>query len=353
MDRDSREKHFWNNYLALLVDHGIKPSFHPWYVRHCECFIRANEETRLKQHSAASISHYLSGLVQAGDQKPWQKKQQIDAIKILFESIRAPLCRQIDWEHWKSSCHDLSDNHDTNYRSNHPLFTRTIASADSVVTADQQAIENLVDSLRIAIRRKNYSIRTEKSYVDWVRRFVNFIGFSDDVSIEPDRVVSFLEYLAIERQVSPKTQSLALNSLSFLFKSVLERELGDISHFVRPRARQRVPIILTREEVNLILAELDGVHRLVVSLLYGAGLRIMEAVRLRVQDTDFGYKQIIIRNGKGNKERILPLPARLAEPLRQHLGKIKLLHQEDLNQGNGRVYLPDRLSGKFSCADNQ
>ena len=169
MDRDSREKRFWNNYLALLVDHDVKSSMYPWYVRHCEHFIRANEETRLKQHSASTVSRYLSGLVQADDRKPWQKKQRIDALKILFESIHAPLYRQVDWEHWKASCNDLPSDHDTHYRTNHPLHTREIASVAAPGSPDQQAIEDIVDRLRIAIRRKNYSIRTEKTYVDWVR----------------------------------------------------------------------------------------------------------------------------------------------------------------------------------------
>ena len=176
---------------------------------------------------------------------------------MLFKNIHAPLYQQIDWDYWKSSCTDSE-------RS--PLLAAEI------------------DSLRIAIRRLNYSIRTEKAYTDWVQKFLNFNRYKNSADIDKEGVLKYLEYLAIERKVAPKTQSVALNAVAYYFKNVLSREIGDISQFIRAKSREKLPVILTRDEVSLVLSNLQGVQWLVACLLYGAGLRIMEAIRLRGQE---------------------------------------------------------------------
>jgi integron integrase len=157
----------------------------------------------------------------------------------------------------------------------------------------------------------------------------------------------------VERGVSPATQALALNAISFYFKSVLNLELGDISAFVKAKPRIKLPVVLTTEEVTRMLAEFSGVQLLLVSLLYGCGLRLMEAVRLRVQDIDFGYQQIIVRNGKGNKERVVPLPVMVSERLKAHLADIRKQHGEDLAEGYGSVYMPAELVKKYGKSDKQ
>ncbi|MCP4432435.1 MAG: hypothetical protein GY806_15770, partial [Gammaproteobacteria bacterium] len=291
---ENREKHLWNNYLSVLSENQIKPALHTWFVRHCESFIRGNEDTRLKQHTKDSISSYLSGLINADQNKAWQKKQAIDALRLLFKSIHAPLYQQIDWDYWKSSCQDLGKEHDTNYHSTYPVVTPAQLSSSPLDTAQEISISEEINRLRIAIRRKNHSIRTEKTYATWVQQFLKFSLQESTSEVGAQSVSNFLEYLAIQRGVAPGTQSLALNAISFYFKNVLNREIGDISQFVRARPREKLPIILTRDEVSTVLNELSGVRWLVVSLLYGAGLRIMEAIRLRIQDIDFGYSQIIV-----------------------------------------------------------
>ena len=352
-DTDDREKRFWNNYLAILSEFKIKPVLFTWYVRHCELFIRSNKDRRLKQYSAESLSEYLSRLVNDDQKKAGQRKQAIDALKFLFKSIHAPLYKEVDWEYWKSSCHDLSREHDTNYRNTFPVHTESGITPKQVSPSLAHDIANEIERLRIAIRRKNYSIRTEKSYVDWVQRFLRLTSPGELSSLNQQDVVNFLEYLALKRGVAPKTQSLALNALSFYFKNVLLREIGDISRFVRAKPREKLPVVMTREEVALFLNELSGVHWLVVSFLYGAGLRIMEAVRLRVHDIDFGYHQLIVRDTKGKKERVVPLPVKLVEPLKAHLVEVKQLHTEDLKQGYGHVYMPEGLVLKYGKSDHE
>lgn len=351
MEKSEHEKYFWNNYLTTLSEAGVKPALLTWYVRHCETFIRRNRETRLKQHTAESVTSYLSELINSPETKAWQKKQAIDALQYLFKCIRAPLHLEIDWDYWKSSCMDLEPDHDLNYRKSHPVVYTDDDLSSATHKTDKTAIASEINCLRIAIRRKNYSIRTEKAYIDWFQRFLKFNAHKDITEIDSQDVVAFLEYLAIRRGVSAKTQSLALNALSYYFKNVREKEIGDISHFVRAKPRQKLPIVLTRSEVSNVLEQLKGVQWLVVSLLYGAGLRIMEAVRLRVQDIDFGFNQIVVREGKGNKERVVPLPARLIQPLKDHLLKVRRQHEDDLSQGNGSVFMPHTLEKKYgkSC----
>jgi integron integrase len=352
-DLQIREKHFWNNYLVILSEDRVKSDLYTWYVRHCEGFIRGNKETRLKQHTKDSISAYLSGLINTDQNKAWQKKQAIDALRLLFKSIHAPLYQQIDWDYWKSSCLDLDKEHDTHYRSTYPVVTPAQPSSSPLNAVQEDTISDEINRLRIAIRRKNHSIRTEKTYATWVLKFLKFSIQKDETEVGAQSVQDYLEYLAIQRGVAPGTQSLALNAISFYFKNVLEREIGDISQFVRARPREKLPIILTRGEVSTVLNELTGVRWLVVSLLYGAGLRIMEAIRLRVQDIDFGYSQIIVRDAKGNKERVVPLPAKSIQAMKDHLRGVKEQHLDDLEQGNGSVYMPQGLIKKYGKSANQ
>ena len=354
MSNDDREKRFWDNYLVVLSDNNIKPALFPWYARHCETFIRRYKETRLKQHTPDSITDYLSLLLNDGNKEAWQQRQAIDALKFLFKSIRAPLYREIDWEYWKSSCEKLGKEHDTNYRAHHPVSKESVDTASNLLdTETSEEHSKALNDLRVAIRRKNYSIRTEKSYSDWVGRLFRFISPISPVEVGPKNIVAFLEYLAVQRGLSPRTQSLALNAISFYFKQVLNKEIGDISHFIRAKPREKLPVILAQGEVSAILDVLNGVQWLVVSLLYGAGLRIMEAVRLRVHDIDFSYNQIIVRNGKGNKERVVPLPAKLIRPLKNHLEDVKKLHDSDIKQGHGSVYMPQGLVKKYGKSDQQ
>lgn len=159
-----------------------------------------------------------------------------------------------------------------------------------------------------------------------------------------------MNYLSLEKQVAPATQALALNAIAFYFKTQLQTDLGDISQFVKAKHREKLPTVLTRQEVALLLAELKGVQWLLASLMYGAGLRVMEALRLRVQDIDFGQQFIVVRQGKGNKERRVPLPVKSDTLLQNHLKSVKKIHDKDLDEGFGQVLLPEGAAKKYAKA---
>lgn len=207
-----------------------------------------------------------------------------------------------------------------------------------------------LEKVRQAIRVRHYSIRTEQAYLEWTRRFILFHRKRHPQEMGEREVSAFLTHLAVDRNVAANTQNQALNALVFVYKVVLERPLGDIPNAVRAKKPKKLPVVLTQDEVKRVLAALNGHHWLAVCLMYGSGLRLMECVRLRVQDLDFDHRAIIVRNGKGMKDRVVTLPDSLIIPLQRHLGGVKNLHEKDIGDGYGAVYLPFALARKYPNA---
>jgi integron integrase len=214
----------------------------------------------------------------------------------------------------------------------------------------QRRFPDALPRLVAEIRQLGYSIRTERSYEQWVLRFLAHQKHDSLDSISAVDVKAFLDHLVVQRNVAASTQNQALNALVFFFKHVLGRELGELGDFARSKRPKRLPTVLSPEEVAALLSELEGVHYLMAALLYGTGMRLMECVRLRVQDLDFPYQQIHVRNGKGKKDRVVPLPRKLALPLREQLATVKEYHEADLALGFGEVFLPDALGRKYPKA---
>ena len=212
----------------------------------------------------------------------------------------------------------------------------------------------LLEQMRTVLRFRHYSIRTEQSYLDWVKRFIVFHGkrHPRDMGAEEARV--FLTHLAVEGKVAASTQNQALHALLFLYQKVLQLEPPSLHDVERPHRPRKLPVVLTRQEARALLgAIVQPTYALMGGLLYGSGLRLMECVRLRVKDVDFSYRQLTVRDGKGMKDRATLLPDRSQEPLRLHLAKVKALHDEDLAQGNGSVYLPFALERKYPHASQE
>ena len=207
----------------------------------------------------------------------------------------------------------------------------------------------LIQRYREELQARHYARRTVTTYEQWVRRFLRFHGLRHPREMGSTEVNSFLTHLAVERRVSPSTQNQALAALLFLYRNLLERDL-ELASVVRARSRQRLPVVLTTEEVRAVLQRLDGIEGLVAGLLYGSGLRLMEAVRLRVQDLDFSRRELTVRDGKGGKDRRTLLPDRMVEQLRSHLQTVRALHRKDLTDGWGRVELPHALARKYPNA---
>jgi integron integrase len=208
----------------------------------------------------------------------------------------------------------------------------------------------LLDRVRSAICARHYSRRTEKAYIGWIRRFILFHGKRHPMEMGAVEITAFLSDLAIRGKVSASTQNQALSALLFLYLEVLGRQLDDLGRMVRARRPHRLPEVLTRAEVETLLRRLQGTPWLVGSLLYGSGLRLLEALRLRVKDVDPDAGEIVVRDGKGRKDRVTMLPERVKEVLRRHLGRIREQHDRDLALGFGCAPLPDALARKYPRA---
>lgn len=208
----------------------------------------------------------------------------------------------------------------------------------------------LLDQVREKLRVRHYSIRTEQAYVDWIKRFVLFHRKRHPETMGNREVSEFISHLATDRNVAASTQNQALSALVFLYQQVLGRELGWLDDLERAKRPARLPVVLTQAEVRSVLAHLDGRHELMAKLLYGAGLRLMECVRLRVKDADFERGEILVRDGKGGKDRVTLLPQSATEPLKNHLEKVRAVHENDLAAGFGEVYLPFALERKYQNA---
>jgi len=208
----------------------------------------------------------------------------------------------------------------------------------------------LLDRVRDRIRRLGYAKRTELSYVHWIKRYIFFHGKRHPAEMGRPEVEAFLTSLAVERNVAAATQNLALSSILFLYREVLGMPLPWLEQVVRAKKPARLPTVLTRQEVQAVLAPGEGTVGLMLRLLYGTGMRLMECVRLRVKDVDFAMNQITVRDGKGGKDRVTMLPLSLAQPLRLHLAQVKAQHNSDLAAGMGAVWLPNALAVKYPNA---
>lgn len=209
----------------------------------------------------------------------------------------------------------------------------------------------ILDELREVIRKKRYSIHTERSYCDWAKRYIVFHKMTsrNDLDDGEKKVEEFLTHLALVENVAPSTQNQAMNALVFLYRNVVGTPLEGIDA-VRSKKKANIPVVMTKEEVLEIITLMSGVPQLVAKMLYGSGLRIMEALRLRVHDIDFAMKSVVVRSGKGDKDRVTTFPATLTEVLQSHLARVKLIHDRDCQEGYGKVYLPDALSRKYRKA---
>jgi integron integrase len=211
----------------------------------------------------------------------------------------------------------------------------------------------LLDRVRHAIRVRHYSRRTEEAYVHWIRRYIVFHGKAHPSTLGASEISAFLTWLAVRQHVSASTQNQALSALLFLYKQVLAVEIALVPPVVRARTPERLPVVLSRDEVGAILKQLTGTERLFVMLLYGTGLRLEECLGLRVKDLDFDRHQIIVRQGKGQKDRVTMLPVAAREALTQHVADVRRLHEADLARGFGRVVLPFALDRKFRSAPTE
>jgi integron integrase len=211
----------------------------------------------------------------------------------------------------------------------------------------------LIDQVRNLLRTMHYSSKTEKAYLFWIKRYILFHRKRHPVDMGAMEIEQFLTHLAVNEHVAASTQNQALCAIVFLYKQLFKREPGELKELVWAKKAKRLPVVFTRGEAQAVLSQLTGMYRLMATLLYGAGLRLSECLELRVKDIDFSYKQIMVRDAKGDKDRVTLLPESIIEALKQHLIKVKNLHEKDLQAGYGMVYLPDALARKYRNAEKE
>jgi integron integrase len=211
----------------------------------------------------------------------------------------------------------------------------------------------LLDQVRGTLRRRHYAIRTQEAYLNWIKRFILFHNKKHPTEMNTTEIEQFLTHLAVNKHVAPSTQNQALAALLFLYQQVLHQDLDRPIDAVRAKKPTRLPVVMNKDEINRVMAHLSAPYQLLAQLLYGSGLRLMECVRLRVKDVHFDRCQIIVRSGKGNKDRDTIWPDSLHTPLQRQLRYAQALHQNDLEQGYGAVYLPHALERKYPKANRE
>ena len=344
-----KEYAFWAKYAELVRNNGLIGHDAEWTVRHAQAFVYGLEGRKLAEVDSVYVSEYLDDLGRNSAVEDWQVSQVIVALRILLvERVHLAWADQYDWDGRLMACSDLGEAHPTLAREA-PLMRETLSQVESKVLSEE-AVQQL-ERIREVIRVRGMSIRTEQTYVEWARRFAGFCGGC--FPSETRRVRDFLEYLALVRKVAPSTQAQALNALVFFYGQVLETGLGDLGSYRRPVQKRRLPVVLSRGEMDALLSEMSGRTALMAFLLYGAGMRLMECVRLRVKDVDFENGYIMVVNGKGGKDRRVPLPQRLVADLKTHLVAMKTQHEKDLQAGFGDVFLPEGVVRKYPNAGRE
>ena len=214
--------------------------------------------------------------------------------------------------------------------------------------------KKLLDIVREKIRLRHYSLKTEKAYIGWIKRYILFHDKKHPVEMGKKEIESFLTWLAVERNVSPSTQNQAFNALLFLYEQVLEIPLKNENiQAIRAREKKRIPVVLSREEVASVLHQMSGIYRLMVSLMYGCGLRMNELLTLRIKDIDFSYDKVYIYDSKSDRDRTVPLPIKLKDDLRLQVEAVRRIHERDISEGFGEVHLPHALERKYPHASKE
>jgi integron integrase len=345
-DKSHVNKEFWQEYRNIVLKQGVQQSSTEWYVTWAERFARSIRGVSLRERTEEHVRAFINNLRHQDNLKEWQVNQARDALRVLCQDFL-----RLAWsEKWSVIFGDIKG-----AESMHGLLPSGQSKIKSFRdTATSKEIDarhgEVIKRLRTEIRTRHYSIRTEQVYEAWVRRFITFHRMKSPVELGPEAVKEYLEYLAEKRNVAASTQNQALNALVFLYEQVLKEPLGIIGEFTRAKRPKRLPVVLTREEVNRLLDALAGTHKLMAGLLYGSGLRLMECVRLRVKDVDFAQNQIMVRDGKGQKDRVTILPDLFQIPLKEHLACVRELHNKDLAEGFGEVYIWPSLARKYPNA---
>ncbi len=339
-----RERVFWCDYANFVLSRNVSGHAAEWSVRYAQQFAYGLDGVKLKDVDKAYLVRYFDELGRCDNIVVWRYRQAVSAVEMLFEMLAVnPVLKAFNWDECREAAQELG--------REHPTMARAVSSVETVARrAEKGAALNdpevlrALGRLRDMTRVRNLAIRTEQTYSEWAERFARFCRgpFPED----PQRVVAFLEHLALVEQVAPATQAQALNALVFLYRHVLKIELGELGDYQRPHTKRKLPVVLSPREVDQLLAALPDMAGLMARLMYGTGMRLMECVRLRVKDIDWDNGYISVIGGKGDKSRRVPLPEAYSQELSAHLEARKLQFEQDKAAGFGEVFVPESLLRK-------
>jgi integron integrase len=332
---------FWDSYRQAAIASGVPVKNAERFVKWAEKFAVATKSKQLRERSAADIRKFLFELSIQRSIQPWQVHQAEEALVFLYEGF-LKLDLGLNTVRPLVPAPGISN---PNFKAPQQFRDRALSKAE-----EKAGYGELYSLFRSAMRVRHYSIRTERAYEQWIGRLLSFYKDKPVDSIDADDIQTYLNYLAEERKVAASTQNQALNAIVFFFKEVLKREPGDFSDFVRAKRPQHIPEVLTRSEAESLLDAMSGVTQLMAGLLYGAGLRLMECIRLRVKDIDFEARRLTIRDGKGRKDRITMMPERFQHGLNEQLEQARALYEADLKKGVAGAYVWPGLDRKYPNA---
>jgi integron integrase len=336
-------------FLDRLAERSIRPAARDHYVRWAETWVG----TRAHRSPEATTA-FFDDLGRSSHLPDWQFRQAMDAVRLLaHEILEIPWAATYDWRGLADQARALGSTHRTLGRESIPISATLPPPSSAPLPETAEEVARITEALRRAIRLATLSYATEETYVHWNARFTRFclikLGRTPQ-DAGPPAITAYLNYLALERNVSPATQKQALNAMVFLTRHVFGIAHFQLERAAPPRGHRRPPVVLSRREIQAIVAALDGPWKLATQLMYGSGLRLMEALRLRVKDLDFDQGTITVHDGKGGKHRVVPLPRALESCLKEHLRKAREKHLQDLAVGAGDVHLPEPLQRKWPKA---
>jgi len=341
----------WWRFSQGLMNRGVVTGKHDFYRNWVRKFIGFVQPRKWNQALREDVEQFLELMVREG-KAGWQIAQANESLELFYKEVAPMSWAQRDWPPTPSSM-ELSDARPAAV-IRPPLAERN-HSWDG--KSDQGELEKrwepFLEEVRETLRSQRYAYRTEQSYLEWVRRFLLFVRPAQRSSLDRKSLEDYLNYLSLERRVAASTQNQALNAILFIFRHILKEGLGSFEDVHRAPISRRLPVVLSKPEVASLFSQMRGVGRLIAQLLYGSGLRVVECVALRVKDIDFGNNYVVVREGKGGKDRIVPLPSTLIEPLKAHLNDVRGVWERDRASGQEGVFMPGALSVKYPAADKE
>jgi integron integrase len=337
------ETDFLKQFQLVASENKVQEKYLKYYLGWARQYSRSLRGTPLRDSTPVHVSAFLANLQTSPAVQPWQIDQASAAFRLLLDKMyKIP---------WASSDETFAPPPEA--PSGHAVPGKKSFRDVCDPAIKDPALEAIMGRMRTEIRLRHLSVRTEQAYLGWILRFGIFHHFAPLEELGGPAVRDYLAYLVEKRDVSASTQKQALNALVFLYHQVLKLPLGELESFARAKRPKRLPTVLSRDEVDRLLGTLEGTLGLMAGLLYGSGLRLLECLRLRVKDIDFDLGQIMVRNGKGQKDRVTMLPQACREPLREHLSRVKKLHEETLSRGFGTVHMPPALERKYPSASKE